>query len=82
MKLIDPANPTEADRLAAFRFFLALQCDDEAFEGTTIDGNTVTQSDGWTAWVVTRHEVNDAGLWSDDLDTFNYGGTEWVVMPL
>jgi hypothetical protein len=82
MKLIDPTNPTEAERLAAFEFFLALQCDDEAFQGTTVDGNTVTQPDGWSAWVVTRHEVKGAGLWSDNLDEFNFGGTTWVVMPL
>jgi hypothetical protein len=82
MTITDPLNPTEADRLAAFGYFLALQCDDEAFEGTTVDGNTVTQPDGWSCWVLTREEVSGAGLWSDDLDTFHFAGCEWVVMPL
>ena len=85
MNLIDPTNPTEADRLNAFNYWLALICRDDADDTgaeATVDGSTVTDADGFTCWVLTRHEVKDAGLWYDNLDEVNYGGTSWVIMPL
>ena len=82
MSITDTLNPTEADRLAAFRQFLISVDDLSSFDGSTVDGNTITQTDGFSCWVVTRDEVNAAGLWDDNLETVEHGGTEWVVMAL
>lgn len=84
MKL-DPINPTEADRLLAFNYWLAINCHNvgELNEGqASVDGSTITDADGFSCWVLTRQEIEDASLWSDDLDSFWFKGCEWVIMPL
>jgi hypothetical protein len=84
MKL-DPINPTDDDRLLAFNYWLALNCHDDADDSeavATADGCTITDADGFTCWVLTRQEIEDASLWSDDLDSFHFKGCEWVVMPV
>ena len=81
----NPLNPSEALRLDAFNYWLALNCADDVNENAgqaTVDGSTATDADGFTCWVLTREEIKDAGLWSDDLDSFHFHGSEWVVMPL
>lgn len=84
MKL-DQLNPTEADRLAAFNLWLIEYADDQPEEvngKTSVDGSTCTDAFGLSFWVLTRKEVKDAGLWTDNLDTFRKDGCEWVIMPL
>ena len=80
MKL-DPLNPSDNDRKAAYVEYMAGEV---AAEKVVVDGPEVNTTDNDSGkWVLTLAEVKDAKLWYHRDDVFTASnGTKWVISAL